>query len=96
MPNTKSAAKRVRQDIKKRRANKARKTKIKTTMKELDAFIAEKDLERAREQLRLVFKAIDKAAKTNVIHKNKAARKKSQAARKVNTLAAEMEAASSS
>ena len=86
MPNTKSAAKRVRQDVMKRRANASRKTTIKTALKTMDKLIEEKDAEKAAEQMKIVFKALDKAAKTNVIHKNTAARKKSQIAKKVQKL----------
>ena len=88
MPNTKSAAKRVRQDVIKRRANASRKTTIKTALKKMDKLIEEKDAEKATEQMKVVFKALDKAAKTNVIHKNTAARKKSQIAKKVQKLTA--------
>lgn len=42
---------------------------------------AEKKPEEARNQLTLVYKALDKAAKTNVIHRNKAARLKSHLAK---------------
>lgn len=86
MPNTKSAKKRVKQDERKHAENRSRKTRIKTELSKLDAVVESKDKEKAAEQLKQVFKSLDKAAKTNIIHKNKAARKKGQAARKVGQL----------
>ncbi len=87
MPNTKSAKKRVRQNAKSKMDNLARKSRIKTEIKKADQHIAEGDKEKAVEQCRVVFKTLDKAAKTNIIHKNKAARKKSQMAKKISRMA---------
>jgi len=41
------------------------------------------DLERAKEQLKVVYKTLDKAAKTKVIAKNKASRLKSKLAKRL-------------
>ena len=86
MPNTKSAKKRIRQDERKRIDNKSKKSRMKTELKKLDDIIASGDKESALKYLPVVEKAIDKAAKRNIIHKNTAARKKSLAAKKVNAL----------
>lgn len=88
MPNSKSAAKRVRQDAEKKQKNMSRKTTIKTALKKLDTLIEQENAEQAREQMNVVFRALDKAVKRNIIHKNKAARKKSQISKKVHSLAA--------
>lgn len=48
--------------------------------------ISDSSLEEAREDLRIAYKAIDKAAKKGVIKKNTAARKKSKLAKKISSL----------
>ncbi|MFC1582082.1 30S ribosomal protein S20 [Planctomycetota bacterium] len=88
MPNTKSAKKSVRQTTVKRLDNRAKKSRIKTEIKKIEDLIEAKDAAQAQEQLKVVCQALDKAAKTNVIHKNTAARKKGQIAKKVQQLGA--------
>lgn len=74
MPNIKAAEKWVRQTNKRTAQNKDKKTRLKTIFKKA---VAAKDAELARS----VEGEFDKAAKTGVIHKNKAARKKSRLAK---------------
>ncbi len=74
MPNIKAAEKWVRQSEKRTVANKDRKTRLKTIFKKA---LAERDPEFSK----TVESQFDKAAKTGVIHKNKAARKKSRLAK---------------
>ncbi len=71
MPVTKQAIKKVRQDKRKTTVN----SKVKTAYKA--AVIAFRKKPSAA-GLPAVFKVLDKAAKTNVIHKNKASRLKSR------------------
>lgn len=48
--------------------------------------ISDSSLEKAREDLSIAYKAIDKAAKKGVVKKNTAARKKSKLAKKISSL----------
>lgn len=77
MPNTKSAKKALRVTTRKTLINTARKWKIKNSLKELRKCLATNPNE-YQVTLSKVFSNLDKAAKTNVIHKNKANRKKSR------------------
>lgn len=78
MTNSKQAAKRVRQNDKARIRNKTTRTSMKTAMKKVTRA---ESPEAAKEALPEAMKRIDKAAKKNVIHKNAAARLKSQVTR---------------
>ena len=83
MPNTKSAVKALRQSIKRRAKNLAKKNAYKNVVKEFRKT-ATADIATAASMLALVQKKIDKAAKSGVIKKNKAARLKSKAAKLLN------------
>jgi small subunit ribosomal protein S20 len=84
MPTTKSAEKRLRTSLKRRLRNQRRKKSVKTTQKEFAALIEQKQFEQAEEAMRECFKALDKAAKLDVLQKNKVARDKSRLARTLN------------
>ncbi|MCS7237989.1 MAG: 30S ribosomal protein S20 [Thermoguttaceae bacterium] len=86
MPNTKSAAKRLRQNVRRRARNRAVKHTIKTHYKRVLKAIAAGDAQLAGEEFRLATKKIDQAAAKGVIHKNKAARLKSRLAQRLNKL----------
>ena len=73
-----SAAKHMRADARKRDMNRARKTKIHDAEKALNAAVASSNLDEAKKLLQECFSQLDKAAKTKVIHHNKADRKKSR------------------
>lgn len=77
MPNIKSAKKRVKVNTTKAAANKARKSNLKTVIKNADA-------ERTPETIKVAIKKVDQACSKGLMHKNKAARKKSQLAKKLN------------
>ncbi len=84
MTNIKSAEKRAR-TIKVRTArNRAYKSAVKSATKKFEAALSAGDVEQAREAFIKVEKQLDKAANKGVIHKNTAARKKSQLAKKLN------------
>ena len=87
LPNIKSAEKRV--EIAKARTivNKAMKSNLKTNLKKFDAAVAEGNRDEANSTYKVAVKAIDKAQKHGILHKNNAARKKSAIAKKLNTLA---------
>ncbi len=84
MPNIKSAKKRVKVIAAKTAQNKSIKSNLKTVLKSADAACAQK-AENSEEAIRLAMKKVDQAAAKNIIHKNAAARKKSQLAKKLNT-----------
>lgn len=83
MPITSSAKKALRQSVTRRKANNARKEAFKNSIKKFQKLLAGKDMSGAKDALKDVFQKLDKAAKTNVIHKNKASRMKSNLAKKL-------------
>lgn len=83
MANHKSALKRVRQDNKKRLHNKYY---FKTTRNAIARLRDSEDKKDAESTMPSVFSMIDKLAKRNVIHRNKAANLKSSIARHVAAL----------
>ena len=76
MPNTKSAAKRLKSSAKQRLVNQMRKSRLKTSERRLTEALAAGDREKAQEALNRCFSELDKAAKKGAIHRNKADRKK--------------------
>lgn len=85
MPNIKSAKKRVKVIAAKSVANKATKSNLKTVIKKADLAITNGAPESA-EAVRVALKKIDQAAAKGILHKNTAARKKSQMAMKLNAV----------
>jgi len=84
MPNIKSQEKRDRQNIRRASRNQAAKSKIKTLSKNFQSSVASNQGDEAKGNMNEYFKALDKAAKTNTVHKNFAANKKSKAAKLLN------------
>lgn len=84
MANHKSALKRVRSDEAKRVRNKYY---HKTTRNAIKALRTSSDKKEVEEKLPSVVSLIDKLAKRNIIHKNKAANLKSSLTRHMNELA---------
>lgn len=83
MANHKSALKRIRSNNAKRLRNKHQ---HKTTRNAIAALRETTNKKEANEMLPKVTAMLDKLAKTNVIHKNKAANLKSSLTKKVNAL----------
>ncbi len=82
MANTKSAKKAIRVSERKKAMNSKSKTGYKEAQKKLAKAISSKEKKQSTlELLSKAYKAIDKAAKRNVIHKKKAARLKSRLAK---------------
>jgi small subunit ribosomal protein S20 len=75
---TKSAQKAYRQNLKRKAHNAKQKMAYKKLIKEYKKLVAAKELKKAEEKLPFVYKALDKAAKTNLIKKNTASRLKSR------------------
>ena len=78
MPITSSAKKALRQAKTRRERNIKKKEAYKGAVKTYRKLVAEKKWEDAVAKLPIVYKSVDKAAKTNVIAKNKAQRLKSR------------------
>jgi small subunit ribosomal protein S20 len=78
MPITKSAKKALRQSKKRRERNLRQLNAMREIIKQIRKLVIENKKEEALKLLPNAYKAIDKAAKTNVIKKNTAARKKSR------------------
>lgn len=85
MPIIKSAKKRARQTIVKSAQNKHFKTRMLTMVKNIISWVQGGEIEKAKEHFDEAQKAIDTAAKKNIIHKNTAARKKSRIAKAIQT-----------
>ena len=88
MAHSLSAKKRVRQNAKRRRINRARKSQVKGQIKQFETALEEGNVEAASTQLRLTAQKLDKVASTSTMHKKTAARKKSRLAKKLNALKA--------
>ena len=83
MPNIKSAKKRVLVSKVNNAANRAAKTELKTMIKKFDAAVVAGG-EGAQAAYKFAVKNLDQAVSKGVIHKNTAARKKSQLTKKLN------------
>lgn len=83
MPNTKSAEKALRQSEKRRVHNLRKKRALLDTVKQYTKAVETGDKEGAAAKLPGVYKKLDKAAKTNLIKKNKASRMKSRLTKKL-------------
>lgn len=78
MPQTKSAKKRLKQNEKRRAANRAGRSKLRTLIKKVDAAIQEGNPETIKGAFQTAQKALDQAAAKRLIHANAAARLKSR------------------
>ncbi len=85
MPHTPSAKKRLRQTAKRQEHNLEVKKTIKIQIKQFLRAVKGGNAEETRKELVACVKKLDKAAARRIIHPNKAARRKSQLARLVNT-----------
>ena len=83
MPNHKSAEKRVRQSERRRVTNRANRSRLRTSVKDLRTRL-EKGGQEAAEQLPKTISEIDKAVQKGVLHRNAAARQKSRLTARVN------------
>lgn len=86
MANIKSQIKRNRQNEKRRIANRAVRSELRTRTKR--ALVAADSGDGVEAAQASAMKKIDKAAKAGIIHKNAAARRKSRLAKRMNAAAA--------
>jgi small subunit ribosomal protein S20 len=84
MANHKATKKDVRQSLKRRESNRYY---GKTTRNAIRTLLAVTDKKEAEEELPKVISMIDKLAKRNVIHKNKAGNLKSGLVKRINAIA---------
>ena len=87
MPNIKSAMKRDEKSKLQNMRNKAEKSALKTNLKKFDAALVSGDKAAAGAAYKTAVKAVDQAVNKGILHKNAAARKKSQITLKMNKLA---------
>ena len=87
MANIKSAKKRILVNEKKAAQNQMIKSAVKTEIKKVRAAVEAGNKEEASKALSACFAQLDKAAKTRVIHSNKADRKKSRLTARVAKMA---------
>jgi|APHM01.1.fsa_nt_gi SSU ribosomal protein S20P len=83
MPQHQSAEKRMRQNEKRREQNQSQKSRVRTKIEQLKSM-EEKDA--AQELLNDIKGELDRLAAKGIIHKNKAANRKSQLEKHVNRL----------
>jgi len=82
MPNSKSAIKNHRKSTARALRNRSRKSRLKTLAKKTRRLAAEGgDREALQAAAREYVSAMDRAAKTNLVHPNKASRAKAQVSR---------------
>jgi len=86
MANIKSSAKRAQLIEKTTAKNRAAKSLMKTNSKKFEAAAAGGDSSVAESAYKTAVKSVDRAATKKLIHKNKAARRKSAMTRKLNEL----------
>lgn len=87
MANIKSAKKRIKVNEKKALVNKMVKSGLKTTIRKFEEAIASGNKELATENFTATVKALDMAVTKNILHKNKAARRKSRLSAKLKGMA---------
>lgn len=84
MANSLSSKKRIRQNLKRRIRNRARRSAVNTQIRHFrETALQTTDFAVAEQQFRLAQKKLDKMAAAGVMHKNTVARRKSRLARQL-------------
>jgi len=86
MPNIKSAKKRAEVAIRNRKINQSNKSELNTSIKNLNKAVEAGDKAAAEAKLNETYKIIDENVTKGTIHKNKANRKKADAAKLVSKM----------
>jgi small subunit ribosomal protein S20 len=86
MANIKSSAKRASLIEKATAKNRAAKSLLKTNAKKFEAAVAKGDKSSAESAYKVAVKTVDRAATKKLIHKNKAARRKSSMTKKLDSM----------
>ncbi len=87
MPNSKDAAKRHRQSLKRRTHNRSIRTEVRSSAKAFESCVLEKNKEGAEKNYAQFVKLVDTATGKGIYHKNTAARKKSRLNKRLASLA---------
>ncbi|MCA9122179.1 MAG: 30S ribosomal protein S20 [Planctomycetaceae bacterium] len=85
MPNSKSAKKRLRQNVVRRDRNKAVKSALRSQLRKVREAVQAGDVSKAETEMQAATKRLDRAGQKNVIHKNTAARTKSRLQKLIKT-----------
>ena len=84
MPNTKSAVRRTKRTQLQTSVNKIRKSKYKSAIKEMSAYLVAGDIKKAKSFLPKYHSQLMKIAKTGIVSKRTASRKISRVTKKIN------------
>ena len=88
MANTRSAKKAVRQAARRTEVNKARKSRMRSTVRKVEQAIVSGDQTAAEQALRAAEPELMRSAQKGVLHRNAAARKVSRLAHRIRSLGA--------
>ena len=86
MATHKSAEKRIRQTVKRTAVNRARRSRVRTFVKKVEAAVATGDKEAAQSAFRLAQPELHRAVTKGVFHRNTVSRKLSRLAARINAL----------
>lgn len=86
MANIKSAKKRVVQSEKRRKHNASRRSMMRTFIKKVYAAVTAGDKETALKAFKVMQETVDRQASKGLIHKNKAARHKSNLSKQISAM----------
>ena len=86
MANTPSAKKRVRQILRKTEVNKTRRSRIRTFIRNVEEAIESKNVEAAKESLKLAQPEIMRGVTKGIFHKNNASRKISRLSARIKVI----------
>ena len=85
MPNTKSAIRRVRRVKKQTQVNRIRKSKYKSSVKQMELLIKNKEKDKAKKYFSKFQSILMQVAKSGVINKSSASRKISRVSKKISS-----------
>jgi len=86
MPNTKTAKKRLRQNVVRKQKNLSAKRALRTQLQKVRDAVEAGDAETAGSEFQTAVKKLDRAGSQNLIHSNAAARTKSRLSAKIKSL----------
>lgn len=86
MPNSPSAKKRHRQEVKRTAANRTIRSSIRNQMKKLRGLIAAGDAAACQAEFRVTCKKLDQAAARGILHSNTSSRYKSRLSKAIKAL----------
>jgi small subunit ribosomal protein S20 len=86
MPNTKSAKKRLQQNVERRQRNRAARSQLRTLVRRVLDAVAANDGAKADTEYRAIAAQLDRAGARGLIHPNRAARVKSRLQKRIKAL----------